>query len=588
MFRNMGIWAAGGLALLVHLAACGTDPGSAADGDADGDADVESLECSTPRYAVVTTTDYTTGGTALLDLDERTAETDLLTIHPDAVVRCSCGVTTVVERLGGDNLLLLDDEAEAPREQISLGRRTNPQDAWFDGDHAFVALHESGEVVVVDLSAGGVAERLDLTPYADADGHPEPAAIIGLGDRIYVALQLLDRSTALWDPAKTAEILVLRRDPLEVVDTIELVGSNPVTTFRPGPEPGTALLGHAGIWAEPFDGGIELIDLVAGESQGLIATGESLGGSVIDLVLVGEELGYATVNVASDQDRLISFDPSTGGQLETLASGPPYTLVRLVLDQQGGRNQLLVANRDSERPGVMFFDASTGEDLAGGPVPTGLPPFDLCPIPQLAGMGGGGGDGGVTDERTGQFIAEVTEFAPAEGVTFGADRFPEVVLGPPEGAGEDSGSVDVLSLGCGGTIVLRFDPPIADLPESPDFIVFENAFRSGDHLFAEPGLVSASADGEVFHEFACDPAAEPPAGCAGVTPVSSSSTNNIDPTDPALAGGDAFDLAELGLDEVTYVRIVDRSAESPSASMWCSAPNAGFDLDAISVVATSE
>jgi hypothetical protein len=144
------------------------------------------------------------------------------------------------------------------------------------------------------------------------------------------------------------------------------------------------------------------------------------------------------------------------------------------------------------------------------------------------------------------------------------------------------GSFDVLSLGVGGIIVLKSDTPILDGP-GVDFIVFENAFYvDGDPKapFAEPGEVSVSQDGERFFVFPCakNDRADGYPGCAGVHPVfANSETNHIDPTDPATAGGDDFDLQKLGLKWARYIRIRDLS-ESGSGD------SAGFDLDAISIV----
>jgi hypothetical protein len=64
--------------------------------------------------------------------------------------------------------------------------------------------------------------------------------------------------------------------------------------------------------------------------------------------------------------------------------------------------------------------------------------------------------------------------------------------------------------------------------------------------------------------------------------VLSSPGSGISPVDPATAGGDPYDLADLGLTRARYVRIRDRSGETcPDAGGTTSA---GFDLDAISIV----
>ncbi len=176
------------------------------------------------------------------------------------------------------------------------------------------------------------------------------------------------------------------------------------------------------------------------------------------------------------------------------------------------------------------------------------------------------------------FADEVVAFEPAQGSTFAHDRLPEIVLGPPRG------SLDVASLGCGGEIRLRFDEPgIVDGP-GPDLLVFENPFADS---FPEPGEVAVSEDGETWWVFACDPVSG--AGCAGVTPTAAGAAT--DPTDPELAGGDAFDLASLAEapEQVWFVRIRDRSREhwQPLGMDWCDPGQmgaGGFDLDALAAV----
>jgi hypothetical protein len=174
------------------------------------------------------------------------------------------------------------------------------------------------------------------------------------------------------------------------------------------------------------------------------------------------------------------------------------------------------------------------------------------------------------------YADRVVSFEPGACAGFGQDDLPEVVLGPPRGAGERAGSLDVVSLGEGGLIVLAFDDLGLVDGEGPDLLVFENAFVG----WPETGFVAASADGEAWAEWPCDPE-DPEAGypgCAGVNPVYANGEEAIDPTDPAVAGGDAFDLADIGLDQAWYVRIRDSGRNS------CAADTGGFDLDAIAVV----
>ncbi|NOU35129.1 MAG: cell surface protein [Polyangiaceae bacterium] len=182
-----------------------------------------------------------------------------------------------------------------------------------------------------------------------------------------------------------------------------------------------------------------------------------------------------------------------------------------------------------------------------------------------------------------RFATRVVSFVPGPCAGFGADRMPNTVLGPPEGGGTLQGGLDVLSLGTGGTIVLSFEAnPIVNGP-GPDLLVFENPFyRGGDpaDAFVEPAEVSVSDDGASWKVFACDAAKAPFAGCAGIAPVLSASTNTRPATDPAQAGGDAFDLETTGLTRARFVRIVDRTHEACGAGGRTN----GFDLDAVASV----
>src|SRR5262249_56398854 len=116
------------------------------------------------------------------------------------------------------------------------------------------------------------------------------------------------------------------------------------------------------------------------------------------------------------------------------------------------------------------------------------------------------------------------------------------------------------------------DNVITDGP-GPDLLVFENPFLPTGLTtlapFAEPGVVEVSGDGVDWHSFPCALTTAPYyPGCAGVYPVFAnaddpgapsplvpSTTPIADlvgvPVDtfvpPAGAGGDAFDLADVGL-----------------------------------------
>jgi hypothetical protein len=187
---------------------------------------------------------------------------------------------------------------------------------------------------------------------------------------------------------------------------------------------------------------------------------------------------------------------------------------------------------------------------------------------------------------------------------------PGVVTGPPDGQGLFEGSLDVFSLGLGGEIVMRFDDNVIVDGAGVDFMIFENSFLEQSGLitlppFTEPGRVSVSQDGTTWFVFSgCqlvigDAPYHP--GCAGVYPVLSNQNPafphaSVPTTGPPIedlvgqnvltlpvpegAGGDSFDLADVGLGWARYVRIEGAGfVDGPAAS-----PTAGFDLDALAAV----
>jgi hypothetical protein len=199
------------------------------------------------------------------------------------------------------------------------------------------------------------------------------------------------------------------------------------------------------------------------------------------------------------------------------------------------------------------------------------------------------------------FLDEVVEVSIGE---LGGGGGADLVLGPPHGGGAFQGSTHTLSLGFGGSVVVAFtDNVVVDGP-GPDLLVFENAFlpRGLTTLvpFAEPGTVSVSADGSTWRTFACAADAPPYfAGCAGVYPVfatdaASALLPSVAPIEalvgvpidefvpPTGAGGDAFDLAGLGLAAARFLRIDGSDRIRGLEGL------AGFDLDAAAAVNSVE
>ena len=200
------------------------------------------------------------------------------------------------------------------------------------------------------------------------------------------------------------------------------------------------------------------------------------------------------------------------------------------------------------------------------------------------GCGDAGDSGPTEDERLAAlpYAKNVVSYEPGEGAGHGQSKLPDIVLGPP------GASTQVLSLGSGGSIVLDFGDHAMVDGEGADFVVFENPFETplqDDGIWEELAEVSVSQDGEDWTTFTCDPEPSNDAmwpGCAGWRPVKDYDPLQVVPLDPEATGGDAFDLADIGVERARYVRIRDLSEEPNDANA------AGFDLNAVGLVHVEE
>lgn len=163
----------------------------------------------------------------------------------------------------------------------------------------------------------------------------------------------------------------------------------------------------------------------------------------------------------------------------------------------------------------------------------------------------------------------------------GAAFFPVNVLTGPSVLARDTIPAtdprEICSIGLGGSITLGLRRGVIVDGPGADFTVFENAFRYGNgRIYAEPATVEVSRDGREWTLFPFDSASC--RGLAGMTP-----TSGQDPYDPQRSGGDRFDLADVGLDSVRWVRLRDVTSivlNNP-ASPFFDPTLSGFDLDVV-------
>lgn len=160
-------------------------------------------------------------------------------------------------------------------------------------------------------------------------------------------------------------------------------------------------------------------------------------------------------------------------------------------------------------------------------------------------------------------------------------------------------ATELVTIGNGGQLTVKFSHPVANDENNPygiDFIIFGNAYQIigggqdwsngnpeetivSDTVTSEPGIVSVSQDGENWYYFSSGPYADDFAPTAGrqwddVNDIWADELDPTRPVDPNLsvagmslaemiaaydgsAGGTGFDIGELGLQWIQYIRIED-------------------------------
>ncbi|MCY3737836.1 MAG: hypothetical protein OXG13_15610 [Gemmatimonadaceae bacterium] len=337
----------------------------------------------------VITTDFSTGSTAFLAPGAAEAEVNLLGVHSDAVGHYHDGRVYVVNRLGQDNILVLDEtDLRSPLTQFSVGNGSNPHDIEVVAPaKAYVTLYETASLLIVDPRDGAQLGEIDLGAFADGDGLPEVSQIARVGGRLYLSCQRLDRNGG-WGPVDVSYLIVvdLATDTLvdmdpdtEGVQGIGLSAANPNSLAVAGDRIAVGVVVNFG----DRSGGVEIVDTAAGRSLGLAVSEEDLGGDITSMVLVDGKRGYAVVADENFANSVRPFDLDSGSVGEPLESISGGFVPNLAVD--GGR--LIVADRgswdDPDAAGLKLYDAATGAFL-GGPVSTGLPPMHVVVLSDAA------------------------------------------------------------------------------------------------------------------------------------------------------------------------------------------------------------
>ena len=332
----------------------------------------------TNDYVFVLTSDYSTGSCSAIQMPNWKVDSDLALVHSDAMVRQYGEEIYVVNRLGQDNIMVLDSYDFGLQRQFSVGNGTNPQDiAFVDTNKAFISRYASNQLLIVDPSSddGTELDTVNLSAYADDDGICEMAKMLVLNDKLYVAVQRLNCDSGS-SPVGDSYLVIIDCLTNEIIGDIQLIGSNPYDLVYSAALD-QILVAEVGNWTVT-DGGIEAIDPNNDTSLGYIITETTLGGDCSILEIFSADKGYAIITDSGFNTKLVSFNPSTGELLNNSVYAPGgFTLTDIELDNN---SRLYLTDRTDNNPGVRVFNAVNDQQLTSSPLDVGLPPNVLLAV----------------------------------------------------------------------------------------------------------------------------------------------------------------------------------------------------------------
>jgi hypothetical protein len=324
------------------------------------------------------------GSYSVVDLATRSVTKDIRRggVHSDALARSFGGRVYVVNRLNADNIQIIDPQqgyTTPANAQVSVDNGTNPQDiAFVNASKAYVSRQSRTSRLLIlnptTLARLGELELGALIKPNDFDGSPEPAFMLVNNGLLYVVLQHLDKTAALFPPLAPGEIVVIDPFTDSIVTVVQLPCTNPLSPLHFSPTLKRMLVSCVGNFGV-IDGGIVAIDPMTNTvDSGISITEATLGGDITDFEIVSSTKGFAVVTDAKFANSMVTFHPSTGQRLNTVLAPSNAFIPHLAINS---RNELYVAVRDqtTPTPGVRVFDTVTDSDLIPGPLNVGqLPP----------------------------------------------------------------------------------------------------------------------------------------------------------------------------------------------------------------------
>lgn len=357
--------------------------------------------------ALVTTTDYTSGGFAIGTVapPALTPSTGRAPDQDHAPVQSGC-IAFNLQR--GNDVLAVLDPASLPSALHTIPLRSmipdagaapnqvNPYDVLtLSPRKAYVVQYALSRIAIVDPTRDGadaITGSIDLAPVhatADTDPSPEAAGIVQVGTRAFVMLQNLSMFSPVANGAlavvDTTTDRLLPGDPIrDGLLPTPLTGRNPVAiAATPGGRVVVASVGNFSFGSTvALDGVIEAISAATFAPVGMRVTEMQLGGDLGGMVMFDDNRGWAMVTrpastgSTGSSAAVIEFDLSTGTTGRTLLTAGNLAGIARAPD-----GTVWVLDRSTGRSGVRVLSAE-GAEVTAAPLSTGaLPPNGIAFVP---------------------------------------------------------------------------------------------------------------------------------------------------------------------------------------------------------------
>ncbi len=340
--------------------------------------------------AFILSTDYTTGGFSVVDLESRSvvyeksgtvgSDVDQAVLHD--------GLIYVINRMYADNVQVIDPrQGFATIYQVSTGSGSNPYDIEFVDGKAYVSRYGVPQILVMSpVPSLSVTSPVDISAYADSDGNPEAAYLAEKNGTVFIALQrwVTDKGWPWSITTDGSAVAVLNTETSKIAKVIPLPVSNPVEDFVENPSQDVFYLPCAGYNDRVGDGGVVAIDPVA-LTASLEITESVLGGNLFD-ISISEDAATLFAIVATRECGIwgasgckmsvVSYDFPTGST-DVIFQADGFT----ISDLEVNNGEIWIANNDFQNPGIVIVNEATGDMTR---ISTALPPVKILFLTESA------------------------------------------------------------------------------------------------------------------------------------------------------------------------------------------------------------